>query len=110
MSPFRVTSSGTALALHWRESRDISPRTAGALEDRIQQLNRERPRFPRHAAARGRSRFNGGWTSTRLIQLTPSTRDAVTVLGGVKGARAVLGGSAALDPACARWAWHLSMA
>jgi len=35
---------------------------------------------------------------------TPSTMDAATVLSGVKGALAPLGGCAALDPACARCA------
>ena len=33
----------------------------------------------------------------------PSPGDLTTVLGGVKGALAALGGCAALDPACAPW-------
>jgi len=33
--------------------------------------------------------------------MTPSNGDSTTVLGGVKGALAPLGGFAALDPACA---------
>jgi hypothetical protein len=41
---------------------------------------------------------------------TPSIADAATVLGGVKGARAELGGCAALDAASARCALALSMA
>jgi hypothetical protein len=71
----------------------------GALEDRIERLNRERPRLRRIVAPRGRSRFNA---VRRLREPTPSTQDALTGLGGVKGARAALGGSAALDPASAR--------
>ena len=37
-----------------------------------------------------------------LYAPTPSTREALTVLGGVKRPLAPLTGSAALDPACAR--------
>jgi hypothetical protein len=36
-----------------------------------------------------------------VVRSAPSTGDLTTVLGGVKGSLAALGGSAALDPACA---------
>jgi hypothetical protein len=37
-----------------------------------------------------------------MMSSTPSTQDAPTVLAGVKGSVAALGGCAALDAVCAR--------
>jgi hypothetical protein len=82
------------------ETRQDSRGRAGDEADGRVTLNRERPPSERRHAPRGRSRFNGDRRQQGLA--SPSTMDGSTVLGGVKGALVPLGGSAALDPACAR--------
>ena len=78
-----------------------SVRPTGTDEGRIETLNRERPHFRRFA-----SQYGGSLPAQlrRTIASAPNAieSDALTVLGGVKGAFAALTGSAALDPACAR--------
>ena len=73
-------------------------------------MNRERPPSSARRRAWGRSRFIVEDSENRQSQLAiqaQSTRDLTTVLGGVKGSLAALGGFAALDPACAPWGTYL---
>jgi len=62
-----------------------SARPAGADEGRIVRLNRERPHFKRFGARRS---LPVQRCKKVARAATPSTEDAATVLGGVKGARA----------------------
>ena len=62
-------------------------------------LNRSDPTLCASQGVWGRSRFNGAQSRTRCPL---STRDAATVLDGVKGLFASLTGFAALDPVFTR--------
>jgi hypothetical protein len=76
-------------------------------------MNRERPPVPR-CGAQGSLPVHcrGQWKATASPghAWAPSNGDSTTVLGGVKGSLAALGGSAALDPACPRGDLPLSTA
>ena len=80
MSHLYVTSAGTVWSPHSCESDDFVGQPAGADEGRM-------------------VRFNGAQSRTRCPL---STRDAATVLDGVKGLFASLTGFAALDPVFTR--------
>ena len=62
-----------------------SVRPTGADDARIVRLNRERPHFKRFGARRS---LPVQRCKKMARAATPSTEDAATVLGGVKGARA----------------------
>ena len=69
-------------------------------------MNRERPQIPalRRAGVAPGSLLGTQESGSQMVVIqAPSTDDLTTVLDGVKGALAALGGSAALDAACAPW-------
>jgi hypothetical protein len=100
MSSLSVTSAGTDRSRHPCESREFLGSTDRRGQERIMQLNRERPRLGRFAAVRVAPGSTVQTESTGAMTL--STMDGATVLGGIQGALATLAGCAALDTACAR--------
>src|SRR4051812_1373785 len=82
---------------------DSPPRTRRPGVERGARVNQERPQN-RALSPEGSLLVHACVCSPNPYRRTsgaPSTRDWTTVLGGVKGALAPLGGCAALDPACA---------
>ena len=107
MSPLRVTSRGTALAPTGVNGAIFRVGPPGALKDRIQTLNRERPHF--RAAHR-----QGSLPVQRYRAGTARQRHRHGMLSPCSAASRVpaltRGGYTALDPACERCFWQLSMA
>jgi hypothetical protein len=89
----RVVAALARIARIRRLDRSASLRTAERVE----------PGATPHSALYSAQGVTPGSTvQSRGCRPTPSTIDAATVLGGVKGAFASLTGCTALDPACAR--------
>jgi hypothetical protein len=104
MSPIRSRSAAPRLTSkphRMRRTDRCSPRSRGEQRATVEP-GATPDNVARAARARGRSRFNAARSAVAVRSRTaPSPADWITVLGGVKGSLAALGGSAALDPACA---------